>query len=170
MLPVSCEGQTKARSSNARSRRSSSAGESSGRGMSLGHFYPDMFDVSGAFPTIKISASNINKLNDFVHLPSSWAQREKRTGFAHDFSVSCKFNQTVKFVHQHISSVNSSGNLNWLPPVCQKTQRHCSPGINLNRCTLTMFSLKCSSESQPLVFWINHRSNEMYQKSLRGKR
>lgn len=35
------------------SRRSSSAGESSGRGMSPGHFYFDMFEVSGALTNIK---------------------------------------------------------------------------------------------------------------------
>lgn len=51
-----------------------------------------MFDVLGALTTIKkkkrISARNINKLNDFVQLPSSRAQREKLTGFAPDFSDS----------------------------------------------------------------------------------
>lgn len=36
----------------------------------------------------RISARNINKLNDFVQLPSSRAQREKLTGFAPDFSDS----------------------------------------------------------------------------------
>lgn len=43
----------------------------------------------------KISAGNINKLNDFVQLPSSGAQREKLTGFAPDFTDSCTFTQTV---------------------------------------------------------------------------
>lgn len=86
VLPVSCEGQTKAPSGSTQSRRSSSAGESSGRGMSLGHFYSDMFDVLGTLTTIKKSSgNNINKLNDFVQLPASRARREKLTGFAPDF-------------------------------------------------------------------------------------
>lgn len=89
VLPVSCEGQTKAPSTNTQSRRSLPAGESSGRGMSLGHFYSDMFDVLEALTTIEnLSASNINKLNDFVQLSLSGAQRKKLTGFAPDFSDS----------------------------------------------------------------------------------
>lgn len=54
VLPVSCEGQTKAASSGThRAEGAHLPGESSGRGMSPGHFYSDMFDVLGALTTIK---------------------------------------------------------------------------------------------------------------------